>query len=522
MKRSTINGMIILCTLIFILTIVPSAFALGELCCSGAGSFEQNQACADTGYPSCSSGSCDDGNADGIGACRIYNGIGGYCDGGSYRCSSGSCISNVCQLSTPSCTGAETPGSVSCNQAPTYPNTPKVLTTGNCDGYTACQYWCGSNGYYYNGACVARKTLGASCSSNNECASNDCHGGFCQQAVGIGGLCANLQTYCSSGFCKVENGQYFGICTSSDKSLGASCTDSRECASGDCHDGFCQSGVGLGSLCANLQIYCTTGYCKVESGQYFGFCSLPTSYSCQGPFPPAGTYAACPGADTGLSANQGSYLLNPWQSCSGAKCEYFCTGGTSACAGTCVTPKPDNAFCTNGCECAGGQCAGGYCSTPVTLVSCDSPSPSGAGVNLIMSQRSINASGAWSYIDPAFVGPVGYCTWTCANGYERSGNSCVLKTTQPACTASDCGSWGACTNGFEFCTSLRVGSNCTGTPVRTCGGGPVCNPYSDAQFCATYGKNCGIFSGTDNCANFRSVNCSSATGVACNSPNTCT
>ncbi|HLP79728.1 MAG TPA: hypothetical protein VK158_03785, partial [Acidobacteriota bacterium] len=106
--------------------------------------------------------------------------------------------------------------------------------------------------------------------------------------------------------------------------------------------------------------------------------------------------------------------------------------------------------------------------------------------------------------------------------YCDAGDGCAVGT----CQDTDGNGVGACRDFVadgQSCDDIYVkcadgvcmSGTCVGTPSD-----PTCQ--SDYDFCMSNGKTCGTFSGTDDCASPRTVDCSLATGISCTSPNTCT
>jgi outer membrane protein assembly factor BamB len=96
---------------------------------------------------------------------------------------------------------------------------------------------------------------------------------------------------------------------------------------------------------------------------------------------------------------------------------------------------------------------------------------------------------------------------------------CTPESDEALCSTlgKTCGTLTAVDN----CGSQRTVSSCgTCTSPETCGGGGTanvcgqgsCTPESNTAFCESQGKNCGAFSGMDNCGNPRSANCGSCLG----------
>ncbi len=123
---------------------------------------------------------------------------------------------------------------------------------------------CG-NGQYCNkrlgqNQCLAdaSKSLGQSCSTNNECASGKCQG------AGNARMCVcNVDNDCGNGqYCNKRLGQNRCLADAS-KSLGQSCSTNNECASGKCQ------GAGNARMCVcNVDSDCSSGqYCNNRLGQ---------------------------------------------------------------------------------------------------------------------------------------------------------------------------------------------------------------------------------------------------------------
>jgi hypothetical protein len=100
--------------------------------------------------------------------------------------------------------------------------------------------------------------------------------------------------------------------------------------------------------------------------------------------------------------------------------------------------------------------------------------------------------------------------------------ACAPQSDAELCTGNgkDCGDF----TGVDNCKNSRTVTCGTCVAPETCGGGgvpnvcgsPSCTPESDVAFCARYGKDCDSFTSTDNCASSRTTDCGD-----CTTPETC-
>ena len=113
------------------------------------------------------------------------------------------------------------------------------------------------------------------------------------------------------------------------------------------------------------------------------------------------------------------------------------------------------------------------------------------------------------------------CEQDCNFNFSKC-SGCVLEKNSTFCTkyGKDCGIF----SGTDNCKQIRTVNCGTCVAPETCGGGGVsnvcaegiCIPETDQTFCSRFGKDCGILSMGDNCGESRTVNCGT-----CVAPETC-
>lgn len=177
-----------------------------------------------------------------------------------------------------------------------------------------------------NGVCLPQN--GASCSSNDGCAS-----GFCVDGVCCENACDGPCESCT----KAETGAWEGVC----RPILYFTDPADECPNGVC-DGFGQC-TNPGVTCANA-LDCASGFC-VD-----GFCcDSPCADACM----------AC-----NVVGNVGSCVPVPMFE-DDANAIPPCTGSTSSCNGSGVCKEEGGQTCATNAECLSGNCEMGFCGESV-------------------------------------------------------------------------------------------------------------------------------------------------------------
>ena len=114
------------------------------------------------------------------------------------------------------------------------------------------------------------------------------------------------------------------------------------------------------------------------------------------------------------------------------------------------------------------------------------------------------------------------CTTECTFNFSGCTDCLLEETDEDFCLkyGKNCGMF----SGTDICQQIRTTDCGTCVAPEICGGGGVsnvcneeaCVPETNQIFCSRYGKDCGMFSETDNCGQTRTVNCGS-----CVSPEIC-
>ena len=177
------------------------------------------------------------GACNGAGACQLYA-AGTQCTAQS--CSNGTLTTAATCNGTGTC-GAPTQvscGAYACNAGGT-----------GCNAFCATDAECSTTSYCNAGACLPKRSQGSLCSSGNQCSTNFCVDGFCSDSLcnnvcqststsikgsGANGVCGNiiLGGTDNSPFCGGNNYcNGFGQCL---LASGQSCSNSSQCASGNC------------------------------------------------------------------------------------------------------------------------------------------------------------------------------------------------------------------------------------------------------------------------------------------------
>jgi peptidoglycan/xylan/chitin deacetylase (PgdA/CDA1 family) len=184
-------------------------------------------------------------------------------------------------------------------------------------------------------------------------------------------------------------------------------------------------------------------------------------------------------------------------SCGSCVAPHTCGGaGTpNVCGGEACVPEADASFCSRLGKNCGSVTGNDNCGVSRTVESCGS----------CVAPQTCGGTGIPNVCGEACV-PESNATF-CA----RLGKNCGTVSGTDNCGAGRNVSCGSCV-APETCGGA-------GTP-NVCG---ICPAESDAAFCARLGKNCGSFSGTDNCGAARTASCGTCTAPAtCSASNVCT
>ncbi|MBL8955355.1 MAG: hypothetical protein JNK82_31565, partial [Myxococcaceae bacterium] len=187
---------------------------------------------------------------------------------------------------------------------------------------------------------------------------------------------------------------------------------------------------------------------------------------------------------------------------------------------SCSSPP---APCTSSAQCTGiNKCINGTCQDPTGCVPETSPA---------YCARLAKSCGTVSGEDNCGATRLEACG-TCQapqSCVDNTCQQCVAETDAALCAriGLDCNSASATDN----CGALRTVDCGMCDSSKTCGGGGTpnvcggCVPETEAEFCASQGKNCGAFTGTDRCGNARTAVCGTcAMGQPCGgggTPNVC-
>ena len=371
-----------------------------------------------------------------------------------------------------------------------------------------------------NQVCVTKKTLGAACLTNNQCALGNCVDGVCCNTA-CGGLCQVCNLPGAVGTCSpIPAGQDpvdecagaasvcdgAGVCK---KSNGQMCAAAGDCALGLCVDGVCCNSGCVGT-CIACNVAGLLGTCSpIPNGQ-------DPANECAGAVNCNGN-GAC-GALLGIGS--GCSVGNECQSgncIDGVCCNSTCTGLCQACniagsLGTC-TNVPNNQDPAN--ECASGACNG------AGLCKLDNGQACAAGTACLSGTCTdgvcCNAACGGTCQACNVAGSTGTCT-SIPNGQDpanecpgntscNGANACTLFANGVACTLSAECSSGSCVDGVccntacnglcQACTAAKTGgtngtcANITANsdPDNECAGTAVCSAgackKANGDTCAT-------------------------------------
>jgi hypothetical protein len=269
-------------------------------------------------------------------------GLDGMCDGnGSCRFTAGgaSCAANACTGSTLT-TSACASSTHTC-----------VPSSNLCPGSTACADAT---------SCGTKKIQGAACSSTSDCAAGSC----ADNAAGTAKICC--ASACSNA-CQACKSDGSGCTTKNANVADSACGTTASCKTGLCTSGGVCQQASAGTNCGSSLFCTTTGQCTCQGG---GTCPPPGlpcmagAYSCSTgaqvctPTVPLDSTHTCGSGPTcsdtthfvGQSTcSSGSCVTPQAIGCSFGcnataqppACNTTCTGGTTACQGTCVNLATD-------------------------------------------------------------------------------------------------------------------------------------------------------------------------------------
>jgi len=503
----------------------------------------------------CSTSSCPTGSTcnyvGAAGSCRKNIGqpcaANGEC--GSYRCADGVCCNTTCGGSCDRCNLTGYVGTCR-NAALGTPGNPACANNFVCNGATgACptsctgDQMCASGYYCTSGACVAKLGLGATCTSNNQCALGNCIDGFCCNNA-CGGACdrCNLATKgtCSNAAAGTVGSPTCGgyLCNGSTATCPTSCTADTNCASGYyCNGTTCVAKKADGVACVDkkecVSTFCADGYC----------CNSACSNACDR-CNLTGLRGSCSNALAGASGEPTACAGNLVCTGGAPTCPTTCSSdshcvSTHYCSGTtCLAKKANGVACTLWNQCSSGNCADGVCCNAACDQACDR-------CNLTGSVGTCQNAPSGSAGSPVCAGSLtctgttptcpGGCTTdaSCASGSYCSGGTCLAKKPAGAtCTAINqcssnfcvdgvcCGT--ACSGACDRC-NITAGGVCTnvtaGTPGSpACMSSFVCNGSSGA--CPTTCTSDSHCVGTHYCVGGACV-VKKTTGATCTGGNQC-
>jgi hypothetical protein len=362
-------------------------------------------------------------------------------------------------------------------------------------------------------AATRKRSVGNSCSTNSDCASN-----LCVQETRTRKIChcaSPADCPAATAQCQTAACLPSGYCATAITS-GAACSDGNRCTTGDAcqSDGSC---LGTPVVCAATNECWTAGTCQAADGQ----CS-PETYHGEGATCSAGVChdGACCAPESQATTCDGGLCGAQTNNC-GQTVQCLTLGGgscqadTECCSGACVGnlcqagKVATGGTCDSNADCVTGHCCSGVCRDFKTdVTNC------GFCNNVCSSNNmaTVTCSG-------------GACNGTCAAGYAdcdatKLTNGCE---TNILTDHDNCGGCGVvcsgvgetCQNGSCFCTANADSVTCAGktcgsavnncgqtVSCGTCGGGETCNQSGQcvSPTCASLSQPCALNS--DCCAGF--------------------
>jgi choice-of-anchor A domain-containing protein len=449
--------------------------------CTGSGSRSCTAWCGAAGMQSCNPATCGYGECASASCCRADGdcAAGSYCEGSTCaaqrgngaactaanQCTSGQCVDGVCcdtacagacdSCAQPEREGTCLPlpgGSEGAPSCAPYVCSGEVAT---CPSQCVQDSQCAEGHYCQEGACVATRDNGETCTAANQCTSGQCVDGVCCNSA-CDGACDACALEGSVGTCSLSpntvecrTGSSCDVaeyCTGTSASCpadafrppGAECTsDSNACTVDQCNGaGSCtHPAVTPGTTCGEGQVCNAAGQCMAQcwiAGVPYEAGTINPSQPCQVCDPSQSTSTWSSAADgTSCGTSQ-----SDWGSCGGFSDTCDMTGTqsrtvtTSTCgAGVCspANSRPESRECTRNTE--GVQCrAGGVCDVAEYCAggSCpaDRKAPAGTGCsdgNRCTVGDTCNSNGA------CMPGPRGSCggpTYGPWSACSSSGGTC--------------------------------------------------------------------------------------------------
>jgi hypothetical protein len=294
-----------------------------------------------------------------------------------------------------------------------------------CAGNTFASQPCGNGCDAATGRCNPARPTGSLCDEAAQCQSGDCALDVTSTRRCCDPTCAAAERLCGadgSCVCPADRDDVAGSCR---LRLGATCSQT-----GDCASGFCAGKVSGGSICC-------------AQGCNGAFCSTDGSDCIE-----------CEGAASTCQGNTASRCEN------GTLIRTQCANGCNAATGVCNGLRPSGQACTTS-----GQCASNLCASDLNGAQrCCTPNCAATG-------RVCGTDGACVCANPndVFTGSGCGCaqgTKSCGDGRCIANNQCCETCTGGrSCQAGNC----TCPNGQQFINGqcrLNLGAACsaTGTP----------------------------------------------------------
>jgi hypothetical protein len=215
----------------------------------------------------------------------------------------------------------------------------------------------------------AAKSLGTTCTTHQECASQRCDnrpaaGCVPQDGTGNGGEFCTTHQQCRIGVCNITPGTYTGKCSGNDRALGQQCVSHQECRSGRCDNrpgAGCvpQDGTGNGGEFCTTHQQCRIGVCKITPGTFTGQCAAsnqPLGASCL-------SHAECTSqrcdnrAGAGCVPQDGTGNANDFCTTHQQCRTGVCTIASGKIAGKCsASSRPLGTSCASHAECTSQRC----------------------------------------------------------------------------------------------------------------------------------------------------------------------
>jgi hypothetical protein len=341
--------------------------------------------------------------------------------------------------------------------------TNACLTT--CTADTQCSstsfYCTGSTGA--PGSCVAKKANGATCTATKECASGNC----------VDGVCCSTSSCQACQSCNLNG---LGTCSN----VGLNLADPPNCAANPpCgNTGFCDGNGACqqtaSSVSCGLAQSCTgTTYQPPSHCSGTGTCSQQSTSSC-------GNYV-CSGTSCLTTCTADNQCSNTTS--------LYCTGSTGA-PGTCASKKTNGTGCGAGKECMSGNCVDAVCCSTSSCQACQSCNLNGLGT---CSNVGVNLADSPNCAANPPCGNTGFC--------DGNGNC------QQAASTVSCGLAQSCTG-----TTYQPPSHCSGTGTCSQQSTNSCGNYN----CS--GSSCLISCTADTDCSSTNLYCTGSSG----SPGSCT